>query len=70
MEFRIDKHANLPLVEQLQEQIKIALLLGRLRPGDTLSWPSPNPIMVPVSVSCTAVAETPSSSCMTGNAGR
>src|SRR5262245_37855106 len=36
MEFRIDKHANLPLVEQLQEQIKIALLLGRLRPGDTL----------------------------------
>src|SRR5215813_10904518 len=36
MLFRIDKHSDLPLVAQLQEQIKIALLLGQLRPGDTL----------------------------------
>jgi DNA-binding transcriptional regulator YhcF (GntR family) len=36
MEFRLDKHTNLPVVAQLQEQIKIALLLGQLRPGDTL----------------------------------
>ncbi len=53
----------------------VARMSGSRRPtlslhGPTMSWPSPNPIMVPVSVSCTAVAETPSSSCMTGNAGR
>ena len=36
MEFRLDKHTTLPVIAQLQEQIKIALLLGQLRPGDTL----------------------------------
>ena len=36
IEFKIDKHSSLPVVAQLQEQIKIALMLGRLRPGDTL----------------------------------
>jgi DNA-binding transcriptional regulator YhcF (GntR family) len=36
MEFRLDEHSPLPIVTQLQEQIKIALLLGHLRPGDTL----------------------------------
>ena len=34
--FRLDKHSDLPVVSQLEVQIKIALLLGRLRPGDTL----------------------------------
>ncbi len=36
MEFRLDRHSHLPVVAQLQEQIKAALLVGRLRPGDTL----------------------------------
>lgn len=36
MDFRLDKHSDLPVVTQLQVQIKIALLLGQLRPGDTL----------------------------------
>ena len=36
MEFVLDPHSTLPAHLQLQEQIKIALLLGRLRPGDTL----------------------------------
>jgi GntR family transcriptional regulator len=36
MDFMLDKHSPLPAHIQLQEQIKLALLLGRLRPGDTL----------------------------------
>src|SRR5581483_4300750 len=36
MEFTLDKHSDLPVVAQIREQVKIALLLGRLRPGDTL----------------------------------
>ncbi len=36
MDFHFDKHNPLPADVQLQEQIKLALLLGRLRPGDTL----------------------------------
>jgi len=36
MDFRLDKHSDLPVVTQLQVQVKIALLLGQLRPGDTL----------------------------------
>jgi GntR family transcriptional regulator len=36
MDFTFDKHSPLPAYVQLQEQIKLALLLGRLRPGDTL----------------------------------
>lgn len=36
MDFVLDKHSPLPTYVQLQEQIKLALLLGRLRPGDTL----------------------------------
>ena len=36
IDFRLDRHSPLPTVAQLQEQVKIALLLGRLRPGDTL----------------------------------
>lgn len=36
MEFVLQKHSPLPVEVQLQEQIKLALLLGRLRPGDTL----------------------------------
>jgi GntR family transcriptional regulator len=36
LDFRLDKHSDLPVVSQLQVQIKIALLLGQLRPGDTL----------------------------------
>lgn len=36
MDFVIDKHSALPAHAQIQEQIKLALLLGRLRPGDTL----------------------------------
>jgi GntR family transcriptional regulator len=36
MDFVFDKHSPLPAHVQLQEQIKLALLLGRLRPGDTL----------------------------------
>ena len=36
MEFFFDNHSSLPAHLQLQEQIKLALLLGRLRPGDTL----------------------------------
>ncbi|MBZ5539869.1 MAG: GntR family transcriptional regulator [Acidobacteriia bacterium] len=36
MEFILDAHSTLPPHLQLQEQIKLALLLGRLRPGDTL----------------------------------
>ena len=36
MQFRLDKHSDLPVVTQLEVQIKIALLLGRRRPRDTL----------------------------------
>lgn len=36
MDFVLDKHSALPAHAQIQEQIKLALLLGRLRPGDTL----------------------------------
>lgn len=36
MEFVFDPHSALPPHLQIQEQIKLALLLGRLRPGDTL----------------------------------
>ena len=38
--------------------------------GPTMSCPKPKPIIVPVRVSCTAAAPTPSSDCSTGNAGR
>lgn len=36
MNFAIDSHSPLPPHAQIIEQIKVALLLGRLRPGDTL----------------------------------
>jgi GntR family transcriptional regulator len=36
MDFTIDHHSPLPAYAQIQEQVKMALLLGRLRPGDTL----------------------------------
>ena len=36
MDFAIDKHSALPASAQIVQQIKYALLLGRLRPGDTL----------------------------------
>jgi GntR family transcriptional regulator len=36
MQFILDPHSPLPAHLQIQEQIKLALLLGRLRPGDTL----------------------------------
>lgn len=36
MEFVLDPHSTLPPHLQIQEQIKLALLLGHLRPGDTL----------------------------------
>lgn len=36
MDLTLDKHSPLPAQAQIQEQIKMALLLGRLRPGDTL----------------------------------
>lgn len=36
MDFVIDNHTSLPPHAQIQEQIKLALLLGQLRPGDTL----------------------------------
>ena len=36
MDLAIDKHSPLPPYAQIKEQIKLALLLGRLRPGDTL----------------------------------
>jgi GntR family transcriptional regulator len=36
MEFVLEKHSALPAYAQIKEQIKLALLLGRLRPGDTL----------------------------------
>ncbi len=36
MDFALDEHSPLPVHAQLQEQIKVALLVGDLRPGDTL----------------------------------
>lgn len=36
MDLTLDTHSPLPAHAQIQEQIKMALLLGRLRPGDTL----------------------------------
>jgi DNA-binding transcriptional regulator YhcF (GntR family) len=36
MDFVFDRYTALPADAQIQEQIKLALLLGRLRPGDTL----------------------------------
>lgn len=36
MTFIIENHSPLPAHAQIKEQIKLALLLGRLRPGDTL----------------------------------
>src|SRR5580698_9044387 len=36
MDLSLDKHSPLPPHAQIQEKIKLALLLGRLRPGDTL----------------------------------
>jgi DNA-binding transcriptional regulator YhcF (GntR family) len=36
MEFILDHHSPLPAHLQIEEQIKVALLLGTLRPGDTL----------------------------------
>lgn len=36
MDFVLDKHSALPAYAQIQEQIKLALWMGHLRPGDTL----------------------------------
>jgi len=36
MEFVLDTHSALPVYQQIQAAIKLALLLGTLRPGDTL----------------------------------
>ncbi len=36
MEFFIEKNSTLPTHAQLNEQVRLALLVGRLRPGDTL----------------------------------
>ena len=51
----------------------VARMSGIRRPtlslhGPTMSWPRPKPIIVPVSVSCTAAGETPSSLSSTGKA--
>ena len=36
MDFVLEKHSALPSHAQIKEQVKIALLSGRIRPGDTL----------------------------------
>lgn len=36
MDLTLDKHSALPAHAQIKERIKLALLLGQLRPGDTL----------------------------------
>lgn len=36
IDLRLEKHSALPAYAQIQEQVKLALLLGHLRPGDTL----------------------------------
>ena len=53
----------------------VARISGILRPnlslsGPTTSWPRAKPIVVPVSVSCTAASETPRLSSSAGKAGR
>ena len=36
MDFEVDPHSNISPQLQIEEQVRVALLLGRLRPGDTL----------------------------------
>jgi GntR family transcriptional regulator len=36
MEFYIEKHSNTPVVSQIEEQIKLAVMMGTFRNGDTL----------------------------------
>jgi DNA-binding transcriptional regulator YhcF (GntR family) len=36
MEFYVDKHSSIPVVNQIQEQIKFAVMMGIFRNGDTL----------------------------------
>jgi GntR family transcriptional regulator len=36
MEFYVDEHSNISPQRQIEEQVRVALLMGRLRPGDTL----------------------------------
>lgn len=36
MEFHLDEHSNISPQLQIEEQVRTALLMGRLRPGDTL----------------------------------
>jgi GntR family transcriptional regulator len=36
MEFYIDKHSSIPVASQIQEQIKLAVMMGIFRDGDTL----------------------------------
>lgn len=36
MEFHLDEHSNISPQLQIEEQVRVALLMGRLRPGDTL----------------------------------
>jgi GntR family transcriptional regulator len=36
MEFYIDKHSSIPVANQIQEQIKLAVAMGKFRDGDTL----------------------------------
>jgi GntR family transcriptional regulator len=36
MDFLLDRHSALPIHAQIKEQIKVGLLIGHIRPGDTL----------------------------------
>ena len=36
MQFYIDKHSSIPVANQIQEQIKLAVMAGDFRNGDTL----------------------------------
>lgn len=36
MEFHLDEHSNISPQLQIEEQVRVALLVGKLRPGDTL----------------------------------
>jgi DNA-binding transcriptional regulator YhcF (GntR family) len=36
MEFCIEKHSSIPVVKQIQEQVKVAVTMGLFRSGDTL----------------------------------
>jgi GntR family transcriptional regulator len=36
MEFYIEKHSSTPIAKQIEEQIKLAVLMGAIRSGDTL----------------------------------